>query len=108
MREKRKEKYGRKKTIVDGIEFDSKKEADRYVQLLLMERGGEISGLVVHPAFELEINHVKICGYVADFKYFDESSCKEIVEDTKGYRTRAYRIKKKLMLALRGIDVREP
>lgn len=107
MREKKKEKYRRKKTTVDGIEFDSKKEADRYVQLLLMERGGDISGLVVHPPFELAINHVKICDYVADFKYFDKSSCKEIVEDTKGYRTRAYRIKKKLMLALRGIDVRE-
>jgi hypothetical protein len=93
--------------VVDGIRFDSGKEADRYVQLLLMQRGGDIIGLKLKPRFELTINHVKICDYEADFSYFDKTKMKEIVEDAKGCRTRAYRIKKKLMLALLGIDVKE-
>ena len=107
LREKKKSKYHSKKVVLDGIEFDSKKEADRYVQLLLMQRGGDIVGLKVHPRFELAINHMKICAYEADFSYFDKRCLKQIVEDTKGYRTRAYRIKKKLMLAIHGIDVKE-
>lgn len=123
-------KYGNRKVVVDGITFDSKKEAQRYTELKLLEKAGKITSLCRQIEFELipaqrEItdqiytkgpNKGKFkpgkviehkCSYVADFVYWDlEKNCM-VVEDTKGVRTTEYIIKRKLMLYMRGIRIKE-
>ncbi len=84
---------------LDGIRFASKKEAKRYSELKLLERAKQISGLTLQPKFPLVVNGHKVCSYIGDFMY---QNGKLIVEDTKGYRTDAYRIKRKLFIALYG------
>ena len=118
-------KYGSRKTVVDGISFDSKKEASRYRELLFLERAGKIGNLrrqvkyVLIPAqYENPDSPTKSgrgkclereCSYVADFVYDVpmEPEPVEIVEDTKGFRTEAYKIKRKMMLFMHGIRIRE-
>ena len=100
----RKSKYNAQRTVVDGITFASKKEAKRYAELKLMEKAGRIQNLQRQVRFDLKVNGVQICHYIADFTYGDPLFC---VEDTKGYRTPIYKLKKTLMLALRGITIRE-
>lgn len=97
-------KYNAKKTVVDDIEFDSMKEAERYRELKLLEKGKEIRNLVLQPRFLLqekfkdkqEKTHRKI-EYVADFLYIDKDD-KAIVEDVKGMITAVYKLKKKMFL----------
>lgn len=106
-------KYNSKKTIVDGQKFDSKKEARRYQELLLLEKAGEIQNLcrqvkfVLIPSQRDENGKVveRECSYKADFTY--EEGIKTVVEDVKGYRTKEYIIKRKLMLYQYGIRIRE-
>ncbi len=103
-------KYNAVKTVVDGITFDSKKEAKRYAELKLLEKAGEISGLLLQPPFKIEINGVKICTYIADFQYvshFKHEDDKFVVEDVKGVKTAIYRLKKKLVKAVYDIDIVE-
>lgn len=103
-------KYGAKKTVIHGIQFDSKKEAARYTQLKLLERAGEINDLELQPTYRIEINGVLVCKYVADFQYLDKKKSETIVEDVKSEATRknrAYRIKNKLMHAVHGIKITE-
>ncbi len=95
-----KQKYGAKRVEVDGIKFHSKKEAERYRHLRLLERAGEISGLQLQPRFELRVLDERICFYVADFRYLDAASRSQVVEDVKGYRTPEYKLKAKLFRAL--------
>ena len=106
-------KYKAKKTEVDGIVFDSKKEAKRYQELILLERAGVISDLQRQVKFVLipvqRINGKVIereCSYVADFVYKDKEE-NTIVEDTKGVKTKDYIIKRKLMLWVHGIRIKE-
>jgi len=99
-------KYKAVKTVVDGITFASKREAKRYSELKLLERAGQIRNLELQPKFPLVVNGQKICGYIGDFSFFEGE--KRVIEDSKGVRTRAYRIKRKLLLALHpGLDHRE-
>lgn len=116
-------KYRNTKTIVDGIEFDSRKEAARYKELKLLEAAGEIYNLERQVKFVLiptqrEPDFVgvrggikkgkvieKECSYLADFVYIRDGEV--IVEDTKGIRTKDYIIKRKLMLYLLGIRIQE-
>lgn len=104
-------KYHSKKTTVEGIEFDSAKEARRYAELRDMERAGEIQHLRLQVPFELlpsfECDGVKYRGmrYIADFVYCRDG--KQVVEDTKGAKTREYLIKKKLMAYLNHINIEE-
>nr|DAW70652.1 MAG TPA: Endonuclease [Caudoviricetes sp.] len=105
-------KYHSKKVTVDGITFDSKKEANRYCELRLLERVGEISDLKRQVKFTLipaQVQNGKVierkCSYTADFVYREKD--KTIVEDVKGYRTPEYKIKRKLMLHVHGIKIRE-
>lgn len=106
-------KYNSKKTVVDGQKFDSKKEARRYQELLLLEKAGEIKNLsrqvkfVLIPSQRDENGKVieRECSYKADFTY--EEGIKTVVEDVKGYRTKEYIIKRKLMLYQFGIRIRE-
>lgn len=105
-------KYGNRKIIRDGIEFDSIKECQRYCELKLMQRAGVISDLQMQVSFEL-IPSQRIDGkvaeravnYIADFVY--QQNGQKVVEDTKGYKTPEYIIKRKLMLHIHGIRIRE-
>ena len=105
---KKSSKFGAKKTIVDGITFDSKWESERYGQLRAMERGGIVTDLKLQVKYDIVINDIKICRYIADFVYKEESpdgKIKEIVEDAKGFETPEFKLKKKLMKAVHGIDI---
>lgn len=104
---KKPSKYRNKTTIVDGIAFASKKEADAYSVLKLRERAGEISHLELQPRFPLAVNDILVCTYVADFSYFDNTLKINVVLDTKGFRTRTYLIKRKLMRAIYAIEIVE-
>jgi len=116
-------KYGSKKVEINGIVFDSKKEAKRYSELLLLEKAGAIQNLQrqvkyvlipsqrepdtigkkggIHRGKTIE----KECSYYADFVY--QEAGETVVEDTKGMRTTDYIIKRKLMLYVHGIRVKE-
>lgn len=107
-------KYRNIKAEVDGIRFDSLKEARRYQELKLMERAGEIKDLqlqvkyVLVPTQKIEGKVVeRELSYRADFVYFNNEIRQTVVEDVKGVKTKEYRIKKKLMLYLLGIQISE-
>lgn len=98
-------KYKNIKVKVDGIEFDSKKEANRYKELKILMRAGEIRSLRLQPRYEVQPafkdgygrRHRPIT-YVADFEYYDLKARKTVVEDVKGFKTDVYKLKKKLFL----------
>lgn len=116
-------KYGAKKVVADGITFDSKKEYRRYCELKLLEKSGAISELqrqikyilipsqrepdTIGPRGGVKKGKVieKECAYIADFVYKENGQT--IVEDTKGFRTTEYVIKRKMMLYVHGIRIRE-
>lgn len=104
-------KYHAKKTVIDGIEFDSAKEAKRYAKLRDMEEAGKIQGLCLQVPFELlpsfECDGVKYRGmkYIADFVYYRDGG--QVVEDCKGFKTPEYKMKKKLMAYLNHINIEE-
>lgn len=116
-------KYHNRKATINGITFDSKKEAHRYQELKLLEKAGEISGLQLQVKYVLipaqyepdtvgnrgGIKKGKLiereCSYIADFVY--QENRETVVEDTKGMRTKDYIIKRKLMLWVHGIRIRE-
>lgn len=107
-------KYGNRKTTVDGHKFDSKREAERYGELKLLAQAGEITGLVLQPSFEVipkqrrdDGKAERNCVYIADFAYTSMRTGKKVIEDVKGVRTRDYVMKRKLMLQVYGITVRE-
>lgn len=109
-----KRKYGNRKTVIDGHTFDSKREASRYGALKLLERAGQITDLELQPRFELipkqrraDGKAERACEYVADFRYTDTATGQTVIEDAKGMRTRDYIMKRKLMLQVHGISVRE-
>lgn len=97
-------------TEIDGIRFASKREAKRYCELRLLEKAGHISSLEIQPAFKFEVNGrpvlIRSAGfpngrqakYVADFAYWDGE--KRVVEDSKGFSTPEYKLKKALVEAL--------
>lgn len=100
-------KYGAAPTVIDGFRFASKAEARRYSELLLLQRAGEISELELQPPFPLVVNGVKVATYIADFRYRCKYTDPLIVEDVKGMSTPVYRLKKKLVLALHGVEITE-
>ena len=96
-------KYHNKKIIVDNIKFDSKKESKRYSELKLLEKANIIKELELQKKFELQpkyINnngeHIRAINYICDFYYYDNEKKQYIVEDTKGFRTECYKLKKKI------------
>lgn len=119
-------KYGSRKVTINGITFDSRKEAARYQELKLLERAGAIRDLkrqvkyVLIPAQRVFTNEIdkkdnfkkgklleRECAYIADFVYFDMQTGRITVEDTKGFKTKDYIIKRKLMLHVYGIRIKE-
>lgn len=123
-------KYGNRNVVVDGITFDSEREAHRYTELKILEKADKITGLQLQREFELipaqremtdqiytkgpnegKLKPGKViehkCSYMADFVYWDLDTGKMIVEDAKGMRTKDYIIKRKLMLYEYGIRIKE-
>ncbi len=100
-------KYNAIPTHVDGLRFASKREAKRYNELKLMQQGGEIVALEIQPKFPLIVNAQKLGSYIGDFRYRDTATGDLIVEDVKGVRTDVYRLKKKLIKALYGVEIVE-
>ena len=101
-------KYNARKVELDGFRFDSKHEAERYLELRALVLAGQAQDLLVHPRYRLEVNGQHVCDYVADFAYC--AGGRLVVEDVKSPATRklpAYRLKRKLMRALLGIEVQE-
>ncbi len=100
-------KYHNKKITVDGLTFDSKREATRWSELKLLQRAGEIYDLQRQVPYIVipKKNKQRETKYIADFRYMENG--KEIVEDSKGFRTPEYMLKKKLMYTVHDIEVRE-
>ena len=101
-------KYGnRKMKAPDGQVFDSVKEFNRWGCLRLLERAGKISDLKRQVKFELipKQDSERAVHYVADFTYYENG--KLVVEDTKGFKTDAYKLKRKLMLWVHHIKIKE-
>ncbi len=101
-------KYGNKKTVVDGIKFDSKWESQRYLYLKSLEKAERIKNLTLQPKFLITVNGQKICAYIADFEYDKEHASgdwEHIIEDAKGMETPEFKLKKKLMKAVHNIDI---
>lgn len=107
-------KYRNQKVTMGDHSFDSKKELNRYLELSMLQKAGEISGLrcqvkyVLIPAQrDAETGKVveRECAYVADFVY--QKGTETVVEDTKGFRTKDYILKRKMMLWFHGIRIRE-
>jgi hypothetical protein len=121
-------KYGNQKVTFNGKTFDSKKEARRFKELSLLEKAGAIQDLktqvkyVLIPTQREQSTEVykkgakkgqlkpgkiieKECAYIADFCYFQNGV--KVVEDTKGFKTKDYIIKRKLMLYMHGIEIKE-
>ena len=104
-------KYHAKRTSVDGIVFDSKREAYRYLVLKSMEEDGTIEDLrrqvryELVPAFDVDGKHYRSVYYVADFVYREDG--REVVEDVKGMRTDVYRLKSKLFARRYGMSIKE-
>lgn len=98
-------KYGNKITEIDGIKFHSRAEAVRYTELKLLVRIGDIKDLVLQPKFLLQDGFIdKWTGkkeqpiyYIADFGYTTRTGV-HVIEDTKGFRTKDYQIKRKLFI----------
>lgn len=114
----RRHKYNARRTVVDGIEFASAKEARRYSELLLLERAGKISGLELQPCFLIEINGEPVRApadkmgrrgppyrVYLDFAYMDTATRRYVVEDTKGRDTPMSRLKRQLVEAIHGVTV---
>lgn len=119
-------KYYSKKVTIGGRTFDSRKEAARYQELSLLQKAGAISGLELQKRFELipaqyeayarygkngqRLKDGRRCVekavfYVADFTYYRDGVL--VVEDTKGFRTKDYILKRKMLLYFHGIKIHE-
>jgi hypothetical protein len=110
-------KYHNRKVIVDGLKFDSIKEAKRWRELCLLYRAGEIGEVERQVEFVLiptqrtrttdgKTKTERAVKYRADFVYLDKNG-RQVVEDVKGVRTKEYILKRKMMLFFRGIAIRE-
>lgn len=100
-------KFNATRTEIDGIWFDSKKEAAEYGKLKLLERIGKVQQLELQPAFELHAPSGEVLGkYKADFRFIDQEGRSRVV-DVKGVKTPVYRLKKKMVEAEYGIRIEE-
>jgi Protein of unknown function (DUF1064) len=112
-------KYGNTPVIVDGLAFDSKREAVRYQELKMLQKAGKIAHLETQPAFPIQVValwrqgppwHIEHCGmYTADFRYLDLVTGEVKVEDikTRVTKTESYRLRKRLVEAIHGVVISE-
>ena len=99
-------KYHSRPTEMDGVVFHSQREARRYSELKMLERSKIIRDLELQPKFLITINGYKICTYIADFRYRDQAD-RVVVEDSKGFATPVYKLKRKLVEAVHGVRIVE-
>ena len=116
LKPKARSKYRAVKTTIDGLVFDSKKEAARYQELKMLQRAGKIRDLELQPEYTIWVDtpsgtRALIADYRGDFRYrtvpWDYEEAETVVEDVKGFKTPIYRLKKKLVEAQYGITIRE-
>ena len=100
-------KYHNQPTEVDGVRFDSKREAQTWGMLGLLQKAGQVSDLRRQVSYPLTCNGQVVAHYIADFVYFDVKLGQEVVADAKGVRTQVYLLKKRMMRACHGIDIQE-
>lgn len=98
-------KYGARKTVLDGITFDSQAEAKYYAELKQREKAGEVFEVELQPRFALTVNGHLISTYRADFRFFDALVKRNRVIDVKGFDTRDGKLRRKLVRAVYGIEV---
>lgn len=98
-------KYGAIKTCVDGIYYDSCKEASYYKELKLRIAAKEISSLEIHPRYEIRVNGTQVCYVELDFVFNDKIEKRTRYIDVKGRDTQLSRLKRKLIQAQYGINV---
>jgi hypothetical protein len=103
---KKRGKYNNQKTTYNGREYHSKKEAIRAFELDLLVRARVIKSWTAQPRFDFIHNNIKICSYSGDFRVVYPNGEVQI-EDVKGVRTAVYIIKRKLLKAFHGIDIKE-
>ena len=104
VKQPKKSKYNNQKTMVDGIKFDSKKEAEYYCQLKLLKQAGKIKDYMLQPRYELQPAFKKngkkyrAITYIADFAIVNNDGTTEVVDvkSSKTFKTQVYRIKKKM------------
>ena len=99
-------KYRAVPKIALNVKFHSTGEANRFLQLNMMQTYGKIQDLALQVKFPLIVNGITVCTYVCDFQYVLPSG-EVIVEDFKGYITPIYRLKKKLFTACYGFEITE-
>lgn len=104
---KKRSKYGNNRTAVDGIVFDSAREANRYKELKILLKAGMIGMLERQVPFELNECGTHSLKYVADFVYTDALTGQKVVEDVKGHRTREYLKKRRLIFKIHKIKIKE-
>ena len=111
-----KNKYGNQQLIVDGVKRDSLAESNRLEEIKILESSGYIKNLQYQVPFVLiasqdgEFRHERPVKYIADYVYDElqeDGSYKHIVEDCKGHKTKDYIIKRKLMLYIHGVSIKE-
>ena len=102
-------KYRNRKTSYMGIQFDSQKEMNRYKDLVLLERAGEIQDLELQPRYDLIVNGHKLGFYRGDFRYKEVATDTVVLEDVKSpvTRTAVYMLKKKLVKAIYDVEITE-
>lgn len=103
-------KYRNEPMVLEGLRFDSKREAARFAELRMAIAAGEIRDLEVHPRFPLIVREQDCGTYIGDFAYIDVKTGERVVEDVKSAATRklpTYRLKCRLLWALYGLRVRE-
>lgn len=106
---KKQSKYNNKRTLAGHMEFSSQHEAERYGELVLMQKADHITALQTQVWFLLVPKNGKnqAMSYIADFTYYDLKQKKFVVEDAKGFLTDVYKMKKKLMYEVYGIEIQE-
>jgi hypothetical protein len=97
-------KFNAERVVTEDGTFDSKKEHRRWCELKLLQMAGEIRNLKHHQVFKFEHNGVLIGSYEADFTYFQGNEF--VCEDAKGYETDVFRLKRKMLKAFYGIEVK--
>ena len=104
---KKKSKHGNKWVKYDGINFQSIREKNRYIILKMLEKNGTILELQLQVKYEIcpKTDLYRKIDYVADFVYIENG--KIIVEDSKGFLTDIYKLKRKLMYHIHGIEIKE-
>lgn len=99
-------KYRNQRTFYNGRWYSSKKEAERAGELDLLVRSGSVKRWEAQPKFPIVYEGIKICSYIGDFKV-EYPNGKIVIEDTKGFQTAIYKLKKKLVKAFYGIEIKE-